>query len=113
LSEQSASKAQDFGHQERRETMNTFKKTVIAIAAVSTLAVAAAAPAHAGNKWKKPFAQGLGFGVGLGIASAILTPRPQTVVVAQPAYQPICTTHAQQYQDQYGILRVRYFESCQ
>jgi len=89
--------------------MNTFKKTVIAIATVSTVAVAAAAPAHAGNKWKKPFVKGLGFGVGLGITSAILAPRPQTVVVAQP----VCTTHSQQYYDQYGILRVRYVQSCQ
>ena len=89
--------------------MNAFKKTVIAIATVSTVAVAAAAPAHAGKKWHKPFVKGLGFGVGLGIAAHVLTPRPQTVIVAQP----VCTTHSQQYYDQYGILRVRYVQSCQ
>lgn len=68
--------------------MNTFKKTVLAVAAASTLAIAAAAPAHAGpNWWKKPLVQGIGFGVGLGVTSAILQPRPQTIVVQA---QPVC-----------------------
>ncbi|WP_075995433.1 hypothetical protein [Salaquimonas pukyongi] len=67
--------------------MNTFKKTIVAIAAASTLAVAAA-PAYAGPPaWQKPFVKGLGFGVGLGIAGAIFQPRPQTIVVQQ---QPVC-----------------------
>lgn len=75
--------------------MNTFKKSIIAIATVSTLAVAAAAPAQAGNNWHKPFVKGLGMGVGagigLGVTNAILNPRPQTVVVApQPAYPTTC-----------------------
>lgn len=88
--------------------MNAFRKIIIATATVSTIVVAAAAPAHAGNKWKKPFVQGLGFGVGLGIAGAILSPRPQTVVVVQPT----CTTHPQQYVDGFGIVRVRYIQQC-
>ena len=92
--------------------MNVFKKTVIAIATVSTIAVAAAAPAHAGNKWKKSFAQGIGFGVGLGIAGAILAPRPQTVVVAQPAYAPTCYTQTRQFYDAYGYLRVQNVQVC-
>lgn len=70
--------------------MNAFKKSVLAIATVSVIAVSAAAPANAGNKWKKPFAQGLGFGVGLGIAGAIFQPRPQTVYVGQPVYRTTC-----------------------
>ena len=40
--------------------MNTFKKTVIAIATISTIAVSAAGPAHAGSKWKKGLAAGVG-----------------------------------------------------
>lgn len=93
--------------------MNTFKKSVIAIATVSTLAVAAAAPAHAGNYWKKPLAQGIGLGVGLGIAGAILAPRTQTVVVAQPTYvAPTCYTQARQFYDAYGVLRVQHVQVC-
>ncbi|MCB1387212.1 MAG: hypothetical protein KDJ80_14845 [Nitratireductor sp.] len=70
--------------------MNTFKKTVFAVATVSTLAVATA-PAHAGNPWwGKPFVKGLGMGVGmgvgLGVTNAILSPKPQTVIVQQPQY---------------------------
>lgn len=64
--------------------MNNFKKTVIALATVSTLAVAAAAPAHAG--WKNNFGKGLAVGAGIGIAAAILAPRQNTVVYAQ---QPV------------------------
>lgn len=81
--------------------MNTFKKTVIAIATLSTLAVAAAAPAQAGNNWQKPFVKGLGMGVGagigFGITNSLLNPQPQTVVVApQPTYQPVYQTSCRQ-----------------
>lgn len=92
--------------------MNTFKKSVLAIATVSVVALSAAAPAHAGNKWKKSFAKGIGFGVGLGIAGAILAPRQQTIVVAQPAYAPTCYTQARQFYDAYGILRVQHVQVC-
>jgi len=94
--------------------MNTFKKTVIAIATVSTIAVTAAAPAHAGSKWKKGLATGVGVGVGLGIAGAILGNRSRTVVVQQPTYvvQPTCYTTTQNYYDQYGILRSRTVQHC-
>ncbi|MGB7335809.1 MAG: hypothetical protein WBD01_08470, partial [Salaquimonas sp.] len=73
--------------------MYTFKKSVIAIATVATLAVAAAAPAHAGSKhWKNGLAAGVGVGVGLGIAGALFAPRQRTVIVQQPTYvvQPTC-----------------------
>ena len=70
--------------------MNAFKKSVIAIATMSTLAVSMAAPANAGNHWKKPFVQGLGFGVGLGVVGAILQPRePQTVYIQQPSCRQV------------------------
>lgn len=94
--------------------MNTFRKSVIAIATVATVAVAAAAPAQAGSKWKKGLAAGVGVGVGLGIAGAILGSRQRTVVVQQPTYvvQPTCYTTTQQYYDQYGILRARTVQHC-
>lgn len=95
--------------------MNTFKKSVIAIATISTIAMATAAPAHAGKKWKKAFGAGLGFGVGLGVAGALLAPRQQTVVVQQqPTYvvQPRCYTQARQFYDAYGVLRVQHVQVC-
>ncbi len=66
--------------------MNTFKKTILAIAAISTIAVAAAAPAQAKHKhWKHGLGAGIGIGVGLGIAGALIQPRePRTVYVRQP-----------------------------
>jgi hypothetical protein len=95
-------------HQQRRKTlqtktrrtqMNTFKKSIIAIATVSALAVAATAPAHAGSKWKKGLGAGIGLGIGLGVAGAILNSgRPQTVVV----HQPRCWTQQQAVYNQYG-----------
>jgi hypothetical protein len=92
--------------------MNRMKKSALALAAASTLAIAATAPAHAGNHWKKPFVQGLGFGVGLGITSAILAPKPQTVVVQQPGYYGGCGWQQQQYYDAYGVLRIRNVQVC-
>lgn len=80
--------------------MNTFKKSIIAIATVSVLAISAAAPAHAGSKyWKKGLGAGIGLGIGLGVAGAILnTGRTQTVVV----HQPRCWTQQQAVYNQYG-----------
>jgi hypothetical protein len=94
-----------------RRPMNRMKKTVLALATLTTVAIAAAAPAQA-NHWKKPFVQGLGFGVGLGITSAILSPKPQTIVVQQPGYVGGCTWQQQQYYDAYGVLRIRNVQVC-
>jgi len=64
--------------------MTNFKKTFIAVATLSTLAVSMAAPANAG--WKSNLGKGLAIGAGVGIAAAILAPRRNTVVYAQPTY---------------------------
>ncbi len=100
--------------------MNNFKKTIIAIATISTIAVSATAPAHAGSKWKKGLAAGVGVGVGLGIAGALLNgtrQRQSTVYVQQqPTYvvrQPVCSWQQQNYQDQFGIWRSRNVQVCQ
>ena len=43
--------------------MNAFKKSVIALATIATLATAAAVPAQAGSKhWKRGLAAGVGVG---------------------------------------------------
>lgn len=90
--------------------MNTFKKSVLAIATVSTLALAAAAPAQAGpNWWKKPLAQGIGFGVGLGITNAILQPRPQPTYVVQQR----CFYQQRQVINQWGQVSYQNVQVCQ
>ncbi|MGB7288043.1 MAG: hypothetical protein WBC71_14030 [Salaquimonas sp.] len=93
--------------------MNTFKKSVIAIATIATLAIAATAPAQAGSKhWKNGLAAGVGVGVGLGIAGALFNgtrQRQSTVYVTQ---QPVCYNQTQQYYDQFGILRARTVQVC-
>lgn len=77
--------------------MNIFKKSIITIATVGALAGMSVSTANAGpNWWKKPLAQGIGFGVGFGIVNAITKPNHQTVYVQQ---QPTCTV---QYQTVYG-----------
>lgn len=79
--------------------MNTFKKTVIAVATIATIAVAAAAPAQAGSKhWKHGIGAGIGLGVGLGIAGAIINGGPRTVYV----HQPRCFVQRQAVYNQWG-----------
>lgn len=64
--------------------MNAFKKSLVAILAISTVAGATVSTAHAGGKWwKKSLATGVGVGVGLGIVGAVTRPRSQTVIVHQ------------------------------
>ena len=90
--------------------MNTFKKTVIALAAIAALASTALAPAHAKSKhWKQGIGAGIGLGVGLGIAGALLNGTRQnqnTVYIQQqPTYvvrQPVCRWQNQPVYDQYG-----------
>ena len=92
--------------------MNTFRKTVIAVATIATIAVAAAAPAQAGSKhWK----HGIGAGIGLGgIAGAILNNQPRTVYVQQPTYvyQPTCYYQQRQFVDAYGVIRIKNVQVC-
>ncbi len=89
--------------------MNAFKKSVIALATIATLATAAAVPAQAGSKhWKRGLAAGVGVGVGLGIAGALLhQPRHRTVYVQQPRYyvrQPVCHYQIEPLFDRYGNI---------
>ena len=95
--------------------MNTFKKTVIAVATIATIAVAAAAPAQAGSKhWKHGIGAGIGLGVGLAIAGAILNNQPRTVYVQQPTYvvQPTCYYQQRQFVDAYGVIRIKNVQVC-
>lgn len=90
--------------------MNTFKKTVIALATVAALASTAVAPANAGSKnFARGLGAGIGVGVGLGIAGAIFNGTRQnqsTVYVQQqPTYvvrQPVCQWQKQPVYNQYG-----------
>jgi|GEM_PF-2512565 len=90
--------------------MNTFKKTVIAVATITALASTAVAPAYAGSKsLKRGVGAAIGLGVGLGIAGALLNGTRQnqnTVYVQQqPTYvvrQPVCRWQNQPVYDQYG-----------
>lgn len=106
--------------------MNTFKKTVIAIATIATVSTMSVSAANAGNNWwKKPLAQGIGVGVGVGIVGAIVNAnRPNTVVVqqapvyqqpvvyTQPAYQPTCTMASSVSIDQWGRQHTEWTKTC-
>ncbi len=106
--------------------MNTFKKSVIAIATLATVSSMTVSAAHAGNNWwKKPLAQGIGVGVGLGIVGAIVNNnRPNTVVVHQPAFhQPVvytapaprpqnCTMASSVSIDQWGNQHTQQTKTC-
>jgi len=106
--------------------MNTFKKTVIAVATLATVSSVTVSAAHAGNNWwKKPLAQGIGVGVGLGIVSAIANNnRPTVVVQQQPVYQqPVyvahpapapqnCTMASSVSIDQWGNQRTEWTKTC-
>jgi hypothetical protein len=100
--------------------MNAFKKSVIALATIATLATAAA-PAYAGSKhWKRGLAAGVGVGVGLGIAGALLHQRPRHQsrhhYVQQPTYyvrQPVCHIQNEPLFDRYGnIVAHRRVQVC-
>lgn len=88
--------------------MNAFKKSVIALATIATLATAAAVPAQASSKhWKRGLAAGVGVGVGLGIAGALLHQRPRHHYVQQPRYyvrQPVCHYQNEPLFDRYGNI---------
>jgi hypothetical protein len=101
--------------------MNTFKKTVIAIATLATVSSMTVSAAQAGNNWwKKPLAQGIGVGVGLGIVGAIANANRPTVVVqqqpvvyAQPTYSPQnCTMASSVSIDQWGRERTEWTKTC-
>ena len=68
--------------------MTNFKKFAIAVATASTMIVAAAAPASAAQWWEKAIVQGVGAGIAFGVTNAILNPKTQTIVVAQPSCYP-------------------------
>ena len=73
--------------------MNTFKKSILAIVAASTVAFTAAPAAYAGNNWQKPFVkglgQGVGFGLGFGVINALSKPAQPTYVQCSYYQQPI------------------------
>lgn len=106
--------------------MNTFKKTVIAIATIATVSSMTVSAANAGSKWwKKPLAQGIGVGVGIGIVNAIANSnRPNTIVVQQqptynppvvytrPVYQPTCTMASSVSIDQWGRQYTETTKTC-
>lgn len=87
--------------------MNNFKKAMVAVLTVATLAGATVAPAHAGKWWKKPLATGVGVGIGLGIVGAVTRPRHGTVYVERECWDERVT-----FINEYGDRRVRYERVC-
>jgi len=97
--------------------MNNFRKSVIAVATIATLAITAAAPAQASSKhWKRGIGAGIGIGVGLGIAGALLHNNHRRVYVQQPHYyvrHPVCHIRNEPLYDRYGrVVAYQRVEVC-
>ncbi len=93
--------------------MKSYTKTIIAIAAITTMAVAAASPVQAKSKWKKGLATGIGVGVGLGVVGALINnnhrQRDRVVYVERPR----CYIDEEPLYDRYGrVVAYRDVKVC-